>query len=474
MGGVGVGCTAARRPFEGGAREGSDAGARVASSARAPASSRRERLPRRARKNAATCSGTRDLQLAPGVEVFGTVHGTRDVRAAERVLQLGGPSGPGGVSAAVLETALSAAQQDEWFHGLTLEGATQAFQGKGGLSHGLLLATVCSAAYKLRGGTQAAQLPGAPPGGVLDTMQYDFAGEALTAVAAFAVGAPAVYGDRPLLQHFLRLYAGCDVRGADAAFGRAASTAWYRYLVGETEFVGAPTWADVADDPAPQSSTAFERVHYTERDRLIAHAIRRARDQGGADRTVVAVVGAAHLDGVAKEWADVVRLGVDEASADVARLLALSPAWAPRPTSVGDEGAKWAILEATLTILSERSLVDQFNAVLDEEAEKFAAGNPAALPVATRFGNEGYELAQQLYDPCVNFQLESMTHASLDRAQLAKLISASRSSNGLDLFAALEPLRAARPSLDASGRADHVSALRAALEHADHALAPPS
>jgi len=420
------------------------------------------------------CSGvTGDLLLSPGVEVFGTVHGTRDARAAERILKLGGPDRPGGVSAAVLETALSAEQQDEWFRGLTLEGATRAFQGKGGLRHGLLLATVCSAAYKLRGGTQAGPLPPAVGAPDLEGAEADFSGEGLAAVAAFAVGAPAVYGDRPLLKHFLRLYAGCDVRGADAAFGRAASTAWYRYLVGETEFVGAPAWEDVGDPSLWASTTAFERVHYAERDRLLAHALRRARDEGGADRKVVAVVGAAHLDGLAAQWAEVERLGAAEAAADVAQLLTLAPDWAARPTSVAHEGAKWAILEATLTVLSERSLVDQFNAVLDDEAGKFAAGDPGALPVASRVGNEGYELAQNLYDPCVNFQLESMTHAAMDRDQLARLFSATKAS-GLDPYAVLEPLRAARPSLDASAGADHVAALRAALAHADAGLAPPA
>lgn len=121
-----------------------------------------------------------------------------------------------------------------------------------------------------------------------------FAGEQLAYVAALAVDADLVYGDRPKRTTFERLYCLTTLADLDQAFGLAA---WYNYL--EQLSDGPPDRGQVYRD------SVFERIMIHERDAVLCDTLRRAAQSAAATRPgscVVGVVGAAHVQGIRQRW----------------------------------------------------------------------------------------------------------------------------------------------------------------------------
>ena len=241
--------------------------------------------------------------------------------------------------------------------------------------------------------------------------------EQVALVASLTVGAPLLFADRPAAVTFRRLLA-CSAAELDAAFGSQAAHN-YSLVAG-------------GDSSASESAQpdAFQRVVLFERDSLLFDFLRTEAARLGEAAQVVAVVGNAHLEPVSGKLAAARRGAFHDG---VGHLL-LAPAVTEAPS---DEGVRRALLESLLALRCSASVVS--------EAVEQLGAVPEAQAVE-------YENTRELYSTT------RMQLACLTRAQLAGV--ASPRSQGGDLWAALAPLREARPS--GSGKGWSESALEVA------------
>ena len=171
-------------------------------------------------------------------------------------------------------------------------------------------------------------------------------------VAALAVGAPLVFGDRPKSVTFARLLASGDAATLDAAFG-AQAAAYY------AEVCGAAPAAFSSDD-------AFEVCVMQERDALLYTAMRREAQQAGPDASIVGIVGSAHLEALSAAFA------AAQQPLDPSLLLT-----APPPPDASGLGARQALLERLLALRCPAEALTETLAGMAElpevEAATFAA-----------------------------------------------------------------------------------------------------
>ena len=219
--------------------------------------------------------------------------------------------------------------------------------------------------------------------------------------------APLVYGDRPKALTFNRLFASATAAQLDAAFA-AQCAANYDSLTGH--------------EPAaqPAEDDCFERFVLRERDAFLYHALRTEAKAAGAGKSVVGVIGSAHLSSVAAMFMS---------RAELPELCTLQESMTA-PSSA-DYGMRRAILERLLGLRCPPEVVEEAMVVLGPvPAEHVAA----------------YEATSEVYSSC------RMLLAMLDREQLARVAAGPK--GGADLYDTLAPLRALRPTLGGQGWSD--------------------
>lgn len=214
-------------------------------------------------------------------------------------------------------------------------------------------------------------------------------------VAALAVGAPLVFGDRPKSVTFSRLLAAGDASTLDAAFG-AQAAAYYAEVCG-------------AAPATPSADDAFEVCVMRERDALLYAAMRREAQQAGPDASIVGIVGSAHLEALAASFA------AAQEPPEPGPLLT-----APLPPDPAGLGARQALLERLLALRCPAEALTETLAGMRELPEGEAATYAAVREV--------YGSARMLL-------------AVLPPEELARVASGL---GGSDFYAQLAPLRALR------------------------------
>ena len=230
--------------------------------------------------------------------------------------------------------------------------------------------------------------------------------EQVAYVATLVTNAPLVYGDRPKATTFKRLFACATAAQLDAAFATQCA-ANYDSLTGHE-----PAVEPAADD-------CFERYVMRERDAFLYHSLRSEAKAAGAGKSVVGVIGSAHLKSVASMFMS---------RAELPDLSELEQQ--PVAPSSADYGVRRAILERLIGLRCPPEVVEEVMEVLGPvPAEHVAA----------------YEATSELYSSC------RMLLAMLDREQLARVAC---SPKGTELFDLLAPLRALRPAMGGPGWSD--------------------
>jgi hypothetical protein len=241
--------------------------------------------------------------------------------------------------------------------------------------------------------------------------------EQVALVAALARNAPLVFGDRPKEATFRRLASASAVE-LDAALGRQCVANF------ESLLPAPPIWhAQECDGRG--GDDVFERVVLRERDAVLADSLRAEARLAGAGRAVVGVLGSAHLAEVGRLLAAAAGGFAD----DVEHLLE-EPAEDP-PT----EGVRRALLERLLALR------------MPEEVAAEAQTALGALPPGEM---AAYSATMELYGS------SRMLLATLSPQQLPTFACAA---GGVDLWAALQPLRDARPSNGGCGFSEQALAV---------------
>ena len=220
--------------------------------------------------------------------------------------------------------------------------------------------------------------------------------EQVALVAALVRNAPLVFGDRPKEVTFRRLFAESEAE-LDAAFGAQCASNFASLQAG-------------GEAPPPAAPDAFERVVLRERDLVMFDSLRAEARAAGAGRSVVGILGSAHL-------AEVCRLFRESGgfSDDVDHLLT-SP-----PPPAGARGVRRALLERLLCLRVPEEVVAEAEAAL------------GAVPVEDQ---ADFMATRELYGS------PRMLLAMLSKEDLP---SVAMGRGGTDLWALLQPLRDARP-----------------------------
>eukprot|EP00873_Tetraselmis_striata_P027661 jgi/Tetstr1/447925/TSEL_035233.t2 len=118
------------------------------------------------------------------------------------------------------------------------------------------------------------------------TMQFD--GEQLAYIAAFAVGATLVYGDRSKDITYKRLLSIPSIEDLDVAFADQSAANYLEMINGSP--------------PPVTEYKVFTQVMMAEREAVLCSAMADAAAKSGPGSCVVGVVGNAHMDGMQRMW----------------------------------------------------------------------------------------------------------------------------------------------------------------------------
>ncbi|KAL4449447.1 hypothetical protein ABPG77_007091 [Micractinium sp. CCAP 211/92] len=227
--------------------------------------------------------------------------------------------------------------------------------------------------------------------------------EQLVYVAAFAVGADLVFGDRPKQITYSRMLWLPSIVDLDQAYGA----------------MSASNYADLARQQPPArrqlgSTSATEGALLGERDAVMLSALHQASLRCGEGGSVVGVVGASHLSGMQRlwdsgGWRQMVAGGLLEA-----------PRGPPVPESPDATGVRRALLDGVIRLSCRTDVQQDVRRVLGPVP-------PGSL--------EAYSLAHELYGTT------RMLLAVLEREQLAEVCQGWR----CDMWDVLAPVRAVRP-----------------------------
>ena len=266
--------------------------------------------------------------------------------------------------------------------------------------------------------------------------------EQLAYVAAFAVGAALVFGDRPKAVTYRRMLLCPSLADLDTAFGLQVSQSVFCFCAGQRlwGFYIKPRAemgsADAPPHPAPlQSASNYEalapglplsggsslteEVLIRERDRVMAASLRAASlAAGAAGGCIVGVVGASHLPGLRQSWDAPGFLDGSAGAADAA--LTTVPAGAATEETAEQAGVRRALLDGVIRLTCRGDVSEDVQRELGPVAEASA---------------EAHAWAAELYGN------SRMLLAALDRGQLAQVCGGWR----CDMWEVLAPLRAARP-----------------------------
>eukprot|EP00892_Ulva_mutabilis_P000562 jgi/Ulvmu1/10506/UM064_0044.1 len=230
-------------------------------------------------------------------------------------------------------------------------------------------------------------------------------GEQLAAVAAMTASARLVYGDVPKSVTFQRLMHQCNCVDLDRSFGHRSAQN-YATLLGKD-------LPALEDDPV-------ERVLMTERESALCFSIDKACTEASASgRSVVAVVGEAHLPGLKSLW-DSGEWKRATCSTDWATCAFDAP-----PAAIVDEksaglGVQRALAEAAVGLRGSGLVVNAMS---------------RSLGPIPQDELESYMITSETYGCC------RMLLATLQRAMFDDVVA----GRGCDFWAELQPLRDLRP-----------------------------
>jgi hypothetical protein len=232
------------------------------------------------------------------------------------------------------------------------------------------------------------------------------ASEDLAYAAAFATGSTLVFGDRPKAVSYQRMLWRPSVADLDAAYA-AQSASNYQQVLGRPP------------PPPPAAPSVVDLVFMVERDAVLLASLHEASLAAGEGRQVVGVVGASHLGGMRRLWAE-----------GGWRALAAAAAEAPAARGEGDPPEALGV---------RRALFDSF--IRLSCTPSVSADVEATLPPPPPAAADAYDLALELYGN------SRMLLAALGREALGEVCSGWR----CNMWEVLAPLRAARPANGGSG-----------------------
>mmetsp|Transcript_54871 Transcript_54871/g.174397 ORF Transcript_54871/g.174397 Transcript_54871/m.174397 type:complete len:343 (-) Transcript_54871:76-1104(-) len=189
-------------------------------------------------------------------------------------------------SVVVVETGVS--REHEAATGAVFEYDERNLQ-RGRSAEGFFLAMYTNIAKQLREGAGEGTPPWEDPSWA--QVAAAMSGEQLAYVAALAVGAQVVYGDRPKARTLERLLEIPTLEEADEAF---AAHALYNYQ----ELLEGGSCLAAAEAARGGDVDAYTRIVVQERDVVLAASIQGAAEAAGPGELVVAIVGEAHLPGL--------------------------------------------------------------------------------------------------------------------------------------------------------------------------------
>lgn len=227
--------------------------------------------------------------------------------------------------------------------------------------------------------------------------------EHLAYVAAFAVGADLVFGDRPKHITYARMLWMPTLVELDQAYGATSAS----------------NYADLAHKRAPTgrqlgTANATEGALLGERDAVMLSALHNASLRCGRGGSVVGVVGASHLAGMQALWDSGGWRGMVEHGL-------LDAPCAPRsPETAEETGVRRALLEGVIRLSCRADVQQDVRRVL------------GPVPAGSQ---EAYSLAHELYGTT------RMLLAVLDPGQLAEVCQGWQ----CDMWDVLTPVRAVRP-----------------------------
>lgn len=229
--------------------------------------------------------------------------------------------------------------------------------------------------------------------------------EHLAYVAAFAIGARLVFGDRPKHITYQRMLWQPEVEDLDAAFG----------------FYSIINYCDIAPSMRPPNLTALhtstDSIFIGERNAVLLDSLHKASIEAGKGRLVVGVVGLSHMEGMAKLWKDQSWQRI--ISSD--NIMDLSERGCKLQLETFERiGVRRALFDSVIRLTCHNDVLNDINITLGEPSRQ-------SLP--------SYLLTRELYGS------SRMLLATLGKDQLSHVCGSWR----CNMWELLEPLRAVRP-----------------------------
>lgn len=223
----------------------------------------------------------------------------------------------------------------------------------------------------------------------------------LAHAAAFCVDATVIHADRPLADKIQRLYEGTSLEDLDAGVG-------VQCCINYSDMLG-----QRLQHSSLEAAAVVHNVHILQRDAILTYSLQRAASRQSS--MVVGVVGADHLEGIAKYWDMPARQYLQEAERHSMTTLASS-----EPDTPDYQGVKRALFERFFDLSASPATcaaMQQYLAPLTDEAL------------------EAYELTWEIYGN------SRMMLACLNQADLKKVCS----GQACDMWETLSSVRALRP-----------------------------
>lgn len=249
-------------------------------------------------------------------------------------------------------------------------------------------------------------------------VKQQFPGEQLAYIAALAVGAELVFGDRPKAITYQRLQNIPSLADLDASYERLSADN-YQDLLDKHAHSASESRSPVDSDTESGSRPDSVRTILTdERDLVLANSMIRAAKKIGEEGKVAGVIGAAHMAGVLRY--------LRSPNIDGNAALKVLQSGVPPEESPQQQGVRRALLTSCLTLCCPAEVVTDCTATLGE------------LPSVAQ---EAEQQTTEIYGST------RMLLAVLSKEELRKVCSGWQ----CDMHEILRPVRAVRPSNGGAG-----------------------
>lgn len=237
--------------------------------------------------------------------------------------------------------------------------------------------------------------------------------EQLAYIAAFAVDAPLIFGDRPKIETYQRLLWLPSIRELDEAFSSKSRDNYKGLVQG--------LWPQDQLRSNDKSNTV-DHILMTERNAILLATLEKVHLTSGRDACVVGVVGMGHLEGMEDLWKTREYIDV------VAQLSKeRDPVESNRLESEEEVGLRRALFDGIIRLTCRPDVI------YDVESSLSAYGGASS---------SAYELTRELYGSC------RMLLASLESPE--ELAAVCRGWK-CDMWEVLEPVRSLKPSQGGKG-----------------------